>query len=99
MFEMTEDLGTWTEGAQELLARANQRPHAVPRHLDEPSDPGFRDVMIYILLRAYGDQTPSGHKGNERATGVALERTPFQSLRVSCISPFLRHTSAACHRR
>jgi hypothetical protein len=48
--QVTEALGTWTEGAQELLARANQRPHAVPRDLNEPSDPGFRHVMIDAIL-------------------------------------------------
>jgi hypothetical protein len=80
MFEMTKGMGTWTEGAQELLARANQRPHAVPRDINEPSDPGSRDVMIEYSLHADSVNTPSGYKGNDRATGVALDCTPFQSL-------------------
>jgi hypothetical protein len=56
MFRMTKGMGTWTEGAQELLARANQRPHAVPRDINEPADsvrrhPGTREMTEPLVLR------------------------------------------------
>jgi hypothetical protein len=92
MFRMTKGMGTWTEGAQELLARANQRPHAVPRDINEPSDPGSRDIMIEYSLRA---DSVRRHPGTREMTKPLVLRWPVPLSRasVSCISPFL------CHKR